>query len=90
MDLCKIPQKALDMVKIPVPFFEFTVFGVSFFFYKQFKFEVEAISTAPYELDGQTPLIYIDFMFLNIMFYNKFIYKYLYRYQNGYWPEGLE
>lgn len=73
----------------PVPLYDAQIFGVSFFVNRRLDFGLFLVETEPYELDGTTPLIVVQFLWFEFIFENKRLYKYLYNKKYGFNPLGL-
>lgn len=73
----------------PKFYFDWFIFGVCFIFCSAFQVGIEVLETFPYEMDGQTPYIYINLFFLSICFENKWLYKKIYKKKYGFLPKGL-
>lgn len=85
--LDEIIQTAMDNTEISeyCPLFNFyiPIANISIFINKKPNFSFEAIETAPYRLDGEIPMVLINFLWLELLFENKFIYKFLYKQKYG-------
>ena len=72
-----------------VPLLDFTVGNVTVFVWKKPEFHMTAMETSPYELDGETPLVFIQVGLVEVVFESKTLYKYLYRSKHKNDPPGL-
>jgi len=72
------------------PIFFKTVLGITLFVWKKFILEKGIITTEPYTWDGDYPIIYFRLGWLELMFENKRLYKFLYKREYGFCPRGLE
>lgn len=92
MDIDKIINTSLKDLEIidNMPVLDFHIFGISFFIEKIPSYNIELIETYPYELDGETPILIINFWYFSVLFANKWLYKLVYRKKYGYNPKGLE
>lgn len=90
MSLDKQIKDHIKNIDIPKPLSIFSIFDISVFIWKKPEFHIELVETWPYELDGQTPLIFAQFAFIEIAFFSERLYKFLYRRKHGFNPMGLE
>lgn len=82
-----LDQQIKDSIKdidFPIPLFDFSILNVSFLMWKKPEFHILALETRPYEPDGTTPLIMVQFAFFELLFYNKTLHRLIYRLKNGY------
>lgn len=71
-------------IKNSIPILHFSLFGLSFLIWKDFKFLIEFCETEPYTPNGDIPLIFVQFGWLALVFENKMIYKFMYKRKYGY------
>lgn len=71
------------------PIFSFHLFGVTFFMWKTFEFEIDALDTAPYAPNGEIPMLFFRFAWFELIFENKYLYKKIFKMKYKYEPEGL-
>jgi len=61
-----------------VPIFDFHILGLGIYVNRYSEFSVECLETSPYTPDGDVPLIFIHFGYIQLSFYSKKLYKYVY------------
>lgn len=88
----EIEEKIKNSEPMPLPIFDLQLLGLSIFVWRRFDkwVEVELVETFPYEPDGQTPLIFVRFAWLELAFENKWLYGKLYYRKHKFYPRGLE
>lgn len=81
----KLDEILADLPKIePIcPLFDFTIFGITFILWKKWENYIDLCETFPYEPDGSVPLLFIRFTFFELIFYNKWLYKKIYKNRYG-------
>lgn len=70
------------------PLIDFSIWRVSVFIWKSFKFDLDICETFPYQPDGTIPLIFFRIGWVEFMFENYFLYKKLYRRKYKFDPAG--
>lgn len=70
------------------PLVDFSIWRVSVFIWKSFKFDLDICETFPYQPDGTIPLIFFRIGWVEFMFENYFLYKKLYRRKYKFDPAG--
>lgn len=84
-------EEKIRKIDIPIPIYDTQIFGLSIWIWKEFhKPELEIVETYPYEPDGTTPLIFARCGWVELVFENKMLYKFLYKRKHGYYPMALE
>lgn len=74
-----IIEKEVKKAEIDCPIFSIYIFKVTVFIWRKFDIYLDFLETNPYALDGTIPIIFLRLGFLEISFYSKKIYKYLYK-----------
>lgn len=74
---------------MPTPILSLHVLNISIQVWKHFKFKIEFLETYPYKIDGEVPMIFVYLGPIELVFENKFIYKYLYKLKYKIFPRGL-
>ncbi len=72
-----------------IPIKDFHILGLSIFINRDFTFHFFPIETEPYQLDGETPIVFLQVGWIELCFENKWIYKHLYKLRHKYWPRGI-
>lgn len=75
--------REIDCTDIDTPIFDFYILGINFSLWKTPELSVTLCETSPYAPDGEVPLIFIRLAYLEIMFYNKPLYNYIYKKKYG-------
>ena len=81
-----ITDKILQEIEanpIVCPIFDFSILGVSFLLWNKPETHLDLCETSPYAPDGDVPLIFIQLAYFEIMFYNKWLYKKIYKKRYG-------
>jgi len=86
----KINKELKKDLDLPTPLVDFNLGPIGVFIWKYFDFSVDIIETYPYELDGSYPLIMIQLGWIEFLFENKLIYKYIYKIKHNSYPMGLQ
>lgn len=62
----------------PYPIKDISIFGITILIWKQSQgFTVELLETEPYEKNGTYPLIFAKLWYIEVMFCNKLLYKFI-------------
>lgn len=82
-DIDKKVKADIENITI-VPVWDFQIFGLGVLFWKNFEFTFDICETSPYAPDGDVPLIFAKIGWVEFIFENKRIYKYVYKKRYGY------
>ena len=88
-DKCKELDANEDYAEF-TPKWSFTLFGVTVGWWRKPKLEIDALSTHPYQIDGETPLVFTQIAWVEFMTEWKWYYKWAYKRQYGYLPQDLD
>lgn len=72
------------------PRWSFHLFGVTVSWWRKPKLEIDALTTHPYQIDGETPLVFTQIAWIEFMTEWKWYYKWAYKRQFGYLPPYLD
>lgn len=78
-----------DKDDLPSPIYDFQISGLSILIWKEFRFGVELLETYPYKEDGEVPMLFILIGPIELIFENKWIYRYLYKRKYKHDPTGI-
>lgn len=75
--------KDLEAYSLEKLWMHFTVFGVTFLFWKKWEFGYQLCETEPYARDGDVPIVFLLLGFIEIAVENSWLYRRLYKKRYG-------